>query len=179
MGTDKALIEVGGRPLAARVVDALVRAGVTPVVCVGGDLDALREAGLDPIPDRHPGQGPLGGVLTALADAATAEAVVVLPADLLSPDPGAIGAVVDALLADPVAVLAVPVVEGRAQWLHAAWRRSALPLLRDRFEAGERSIHRAVEGLEIVRLSGLPAAALRDADTPADLIAPDGPGELP
>ncbi|HEU5454982.1 MAG TPA: NTP transferase domain-containing protein, partial [Nocardioides sp.] len=75
MGTDKALLEVDGIPLARRVANALRAAGADPVVAVGGDLEALGALGLHAEPDLHPGEGPLGAILTALA--ATTEAVVV------------------------------------------------------------------------------------------------------
>ncbi|WP_434127450.1 molybdenum cofactor guanylyltransferase, partial [Enterococcus faecium] len=45
MGTDKALIEVDGGPLARRVANALRAAGADPVIAVGGDLEALGDLG--------------------------------------------------------------------------------------------------------------------------------------
>ncbi len=68
-GIDKALVEVGGVAMARRVADALRAGGAEPVVAVGGDRSALGRIGLDGVDDRHPGEGPLGGVCTALAAA--------------------------------------------------------------------------------------------------------------
>ena len=95
MGTDKALLVVDGQPLAVIVADALRTAGADRVVAVGGDLDGLRALGLDAVPDLHAGEGPLGGILTAL-DATTEDVVVVLACDLPGADPVAITTVVDA-----------------------------------------------------------------------------------
>src|SRR6185436_398763 len=81
MGTDKALIDVDGRALALSVADALRSAGATRVLAVGGDLVALRGLGLEAIPDQHAGEGPLGGILTAL-EATDEDVVVVLACDL-------------------------------------------------------------------------------------------------
>jgi len=88
MGTDKAFLAVPGdaqrRPLARIAVDALRAAGASEVLAVGGDPDRLR-AEIDPalrtVADGWPGQGPLGGITTALA-AAREPIVVVLACDL-------------------------------------------------------------------------------------------------
>lgn len=62
MGSDKALVEVGGRPMAGWVADAM--AGFDRVVMVGRHRGV---AGLEAIPDLQPGPaGPLNGLHTAL-----------------------------------------------------------------------------------------------------------------
>ncbi|MGB0996466.1 MAG: molybdenum cofactor guanylyltransferase [Acidimicrobiales bacterium] len=65
--------------------------------------------------------------------------------------------------------VAVPVVEGRAQWLHAAWRRSAESSLRTAFGGGERAPRRALDGLVTVEVFDASASSYQDADTPSDL----------
>jgi molybdopterin-guanine dinucleotide biosynthesis protein A len=67
MGRDKALLPVGGVPMALRVADALRAAGADEVVAVGGDATALAALGLTVVPDDHPGVGPLAAIVTALA----------------------------------------------------------------------------------------------------------------
>ena len=62
MGSDKALVEVGGRPMAGWVADAMT--GFDQVVMVGRRRGV---AGLEAIPDLQPGPaGPLSGLQTAL-----------------------------------------------------------------------------------------------------------------
>ena len=161
MGRDKALIEVDGRPLAARVAEALTAAGAGRVIAVGGDLSALSALDLEAVPDRHPGEGPLGGILTAL-HVLDEDVVVVLACDLPAADPAAIRAVVDAR--GDADVAAPP-----GELLHAAYHRRARAHLATAFVAGERAPHRAVDGLRVVEVPGLPAEALADADTPDDL----------
>jgi molybdopterin-guanine dinucleotide biosynthesis protein A len=178
MGRDKALIAVDGRPLAARVADTLASAGAGRVVAVGGDVAGLRAAGLDAVPDDDPGEGPLAGILTALGELAPGPAprdvgigiVFVAACDLVSPDAAAVRATVAALAAAGDADIAVPVVGGRRQWLHAAWRRGVRPPLAAAFAAGERSVHGAVAlaGLRVAALALAPEP-VADADTPADL----------
>jgi rhodanese-related sulfurtransferase len=96
--------------------------------------------------------------------------VAVLACDLVSPDPGALQATVRALR-DSGADAAVPWVGGRAQWLHAAWRRSLAPVLESSFAAGERSVARAAGGIRLAEVPDLADRALRDADHPEDLPA--------
>jgi len=165
MGRDKALVEVGGDPLVRRVADALERAGATRVFVVGGDRPALEALGLEVITDRFPGEGPLGGVLTALS-ATDAAVIAILATDIVAPDPAAIRAVLGALAGNDVAV---PVSGGRRHFHHAAWSRSAQQRLESAFAAGERAIKRAVRDLVVVEVAGLSDAALADADTPDEL----------
>ena len=171
MGTDKATLSVDGSALVRRSADALTAAGVDPVVAVGGALADLRQLGLDAVADGWPGEGPLGGIVTALGGAdrwwPDADAVAVLACDLLAPSQDVIGALAAEVRAG--ADLAVPVVDGRDQWLHAVWSTGATEVLRSRFEAGIRAPRRAVEALRVVRLAVDDTGVARDADTPADL----------
>lgn len=168
MGRDKALLDVGGLPLAAVAAAALRHAGAEPVVAIGGDGAALAGLGLVPLADDHPGEGPLGGVVTALTHTQS-ELVVVLACDLPSARPDAVRLVVAALAAAPEAGCAVPIHDGRPEPLHAAWRRSHLPAIRDAFEEGERAVHRVLERVQAVEVTGVDPAALADVDTPDQL----------
>lgn len=173
MGTDKALLVVGGQTLAARGV-ALLRA-----VCGGGVLVAPGGRplglGLDEVPDAVPGSGPLGGLVAGLERAA-APLVAVLAVDL----PLASGPVLRALAAvwdGEDAVL--PVVGGRREPLHAVWSAAAAPALRAELAAGRLALHRAAAGLR-VRVAGpevWAAAAAgvpfwHNVNVPADLAGP-------
>jgi len=165
MGRDKAFIEVAGEPLVQRVARALDAAGAPRIFVVGGDLPRLRSLGLDAVPDLHPREGPLGGVLTAMA-ACDAAVLAILATDLIAADPAAILAVVDALGAHDVAV---PVAGGRRHFHHAAWHRSAQERLEATFGAGERAIKRAVVALAVAEVHGIAPEHLADADTPDEL----------
>lgn len=165
MGQDKAFIEVGGTPMIVGVVAALATAGAAAVRITGGDRARLEALGLTVDPDPAPFAGPLAALITSL-DEARHDPVVVLACDLPSVSPAAIGTVLAALGA---ADAAVPTDGDRPQWLHGAWHRRSLPALRERYEAGERAIHRAVSGLDVHTVTGVPPEALADADTPSDL----------
>jgi molybdopterin-guanine dinucleotide biosynthesis protein A len=175
MGQDKALLVLAGEPMVRRVAVALRDAGASQVVTIGGDQPALAAAlgSTDPVvtvPDDSPDQGPLGGILTALRILDT-EIVLVVACDLLTPSSSAMTATVAALAASPADDAAAPLRGDQVEWLHAAWRRRARPLLAAQFAAGERSVHAATRGagLALLTVSGLEPAALADADAPADL----------
>jgi molybdopterin-guanine dinucleotide biosynthesis protein A len=74
MGTDKALVDLGGRPMIGRVAAALQDAGCR-VIVVGRDD---HPAGLHSVPDAPSGRrGPVAGLATALRTAAGAPVVLV------------------------------------------------------------------------------------------------------
>lgn len=173
MGRDKALLEVGGRPMVLAAVEALNGAGAAEVVVVGGDGPSLRALGLTVVADEHPGEGPLGGLVTALGVVAC-EVVALLSCDLLAPSADAVRAVVTALGGDPAAMWAVPLTAGRRQFLHGAYRTEATAHWTAAFAAGERSLRRPAEGLPGILVAGVDPAALADADEPGDLPHGDG-----
>jgi len=175
MGTDKARVVVGGRALAAIAADALWAAGATDVVLVGGDAPALVEVvpGARVVADRHPGEGPLGGILSAFdhvgATHPGVDLVAVVACDMPRLDGHAITALVEAVGADPTAAAAAAVVAGRPQPLTAVWRPAvAGPVLREAFAAGERAPRRVLPRLRLVGVHGLDTAVV-DVDSPADL----------
>ena len=119
--------------------------------------------------DLHPGEGPLGGILTAFAHT-TAELVVVMACDMPGVGPAVPAALAAALAAEPAAGVAVAVVGDREQPLTACWRRSsALAALRSAFDAGERAPRKVLPELGVVRVAGLPVQELVDVDSPDDL----------
>jgi molybdopterin-guanine dinucleotide biosynthesis protein A len=79
MGRDKALLEIAGEPLIVRTV-RLAHTVADPVRVVGG-ATRFAPLALDTIEDDTPGQGPLGGIATALRTTA-AEWNLILACDL-------------------------------------------------------------------------------------------------
>lgn len=182
MGSDKAFIEIEGEPMVARAAGALRAAGAAPVLVVGGDHARLSALGLDHVPDRHPGEGPLGGVITALGalgplDGSGPDAVVTLPCDVKAPDPAAVRLVIERL-ADPTdrseagpppADLVVPLGGGVPQWMHAGWHRSCLPRLSQAFATGARGLGEVARQLRTVAVEVPGTSWFADADRPEDL----------
>ncbi len=177
MGRDKAGLtppDGDGRPLVTRSAEALVGAGIGDVVVVGGDAQAIGSLGLEWVADRWPTAGPLGGLVTVLAElgGGGASHAVVLACDLLAPNPDSVLAVMAATVGSPGRVT-VPLVEGRRQWMHACWPVSSLPVLQAGFSEGERSLHRLAVAIGVTDVAGIDPASVADADKPGDLLRPD------
>ena len=84
-------------------------------------------------------------------------------------------AVVDALRGRPDAAVAVPVLEGRPEPLHAAWRPSALPVVEAALAAGQGRVRVVLDALGAVEVAGLDPRWFANANRPADLGADSGP----
>ena len=161
MGVDKATLRIDGVAMAARVAAALLAAGCSRVIAVGGDSAELRKLGLDDVADEFPGEGPLGGVLTALSQGAPA---VVLACDLANIQPATVKALIEALRSHDAAIA----FTDRPEPLCAVWSPSSADLLRTQFLAGERAMHQAIDGLDVAWVT-VAAGDLLNINTPADL----------
>ncbi len=166
MGRPKALLHVDGVAMVRRVADALLDGGCSTVTAVGGDPERLAALGLATVPDDHPGEGPLGGIITALRRAPGARSVLVAACDLPWLTPEAVAAVRAAAPRDAVAVASSP----RREPLLARWPVAALAELEAAFAAGERAVHAVLAGLSTpLVLVPVPAAAVRNVNRPEDL----------
>lgn len=167
-GTDKALAPAGDRPLGRRVVDALRAAAVDPVAFIGGD--AGPRIGVPTVPDLRPGEGPLGGLATAMAWAKP-HRVVVVPCDAVLLDAAHVTALTAVPGIDPEtgrerAVVATVDGEPRislACW-PGEWHRSTLAMV----DAGHRRFFDALTEQPWVGVE-VPPEAVIDADTPQEL----------
>ena len=165
MGTDKAFIEVDGTTMLQRATDALRDAGATTVTVIGGDEHKIIALGLRYLADAWPAQGPLGGIITALRHART-NTVAVLSCDLTQPNAAAIRALRQTLGSKDIAV---PVVNGQREWLHAVWHQRSLPALERAFAHGERAPKRAVQGVQVIDYEPSDPTWFNDADYPHQL----------
>ena len=165
MGTDKALIEIDGVPMAERVARVLEAAGCGPVVFVGGD-PALAELDRRQIDDYYPGEGPVSGVITALVelrDAATA--IVVTACDLSDLTVDAVRAVIGP---GPDHTRLRVADSGRIEPMLACWPTGLRRRVDRAFRHGTRALHELVETQRPVAVPVDPAA-LRNVNEPGDL----------
>jgi len=157
MGEDKLALDVGGRTMLNRVVDAV--ADARHVVVVGPQRETDRTVlwcREDP-----PGSGPASALGTALAHVLSGR-VVVLAGD----QPLIRAGTVDRLLASIAYDGAVVVDgEGEPQWLCSAWRTDAL---RSASLQPNGSLHAALSQLRWTAVE-VDAATALDCDTPEDL----------
>jgi hypothetical protein len=166
MGVDKALVEVGGAGLAQRAVEVLREAGARRVVTVGG---SDRGVGVGHVHDRYPGEGPLGGLITALgefqSDGVVQTEVVVVACDLPLLSAGTIRLLVTALADNDAAIARTDRIEP----LCAVWRpEQVLAILQASFASGERAIRRALTGLRTIEVT-VDGAELVNLNTPEDV----------
>ncbi len=195
MRTDKALLVVEGRLLAERVAAAVEEAGCRPVVFVGGDQASLAATGRPFVADRWPGQGPVGGILTALLafgadgpgrpdppggpggpERARVDGVVVAACDLVDLTPAAVRAVM-AGAGPPPAERVTMADSGRPEPLLAYWPLSAAAGVAALFPA-VRAVHELASRLGAQRVAVAPAA-LRNVNRPGDLPASVAPVPVP
>jgi molybdopterin-guanine dinucleotide biosynthesis protein A len=139
MGRDKATMEVEGRPLGLRPVEALGPM-VAEVVVAGRPLPGL-EARV--VADPVAGAGPLAGVVAGLRALRTPLAVAVA-CDMPSLVPAVVGMLLDRLRADPALVGACCEGAQGIEPLPLALRAAAEAPMRAALERGERALRVAL-----------------------------------
>jgi molybdenum cofactor guanylyltransferase len=148
-GRDKALAEIGGRTMLLRMHELLGH--VVGKVTVIATPEKYASLGIKCVADRWPGEGPLGGILTALEDAGArnekSEWSLIVSCDM------------PFLTQDWLRFLANRAAKSNAQVvfphsasgpepLCACWRTSAAAKLRSGFERGVRKV---TEGIALLR----------------------------
>lgn len=168
----------------ARAVAAVDEVATSTVVVTGGD-DGLGSAlaghpQVRIVTDRRPGEGPLAGLEAALL-AADEDLVLVLAGDHPHVVPDVLRLLVDRLTTTPDADAAALVTAHGTQPLVAAYRRTALPIVSELLDAGERRARALLPRLEVVLVEPADWASLDpegatavDVDTPDDLAAATG-----
>ena len=166
MGRDKAFVEIDGQPMVMLARRALIAAGATGVVAVGGDAPGLAALGLETIPDTAPGEGPLGGIIDAL-EHSDDDVVVVLACDHpnINDRPRApAGADASPIMTPPSRSSTAS--RSRSRPPHARRSRSRL---RTAFDGGERSPRAALEELDWCAIEDVDPSWVRDVDEPRDV----------
>lgn len=168
-GRDKLLEPVRGKPLVQHPIDAL-RAVFGPRVMVVGACDQRVRALADgDLPDLHPGAGPIGGIVSALAS--TRWPVFVLAGDMPMFGRDEVHAVLSAQR--PPDALAAWAWSGRAHPCAGVYEPASLDILRAALAAGR---HALVNALPLDRVVRVPIHASRtlNVNTPADARAAGG-----
>jgi molybdopterin-guanine dinucleotide biosynthesis protein A len=167
-GSDKARALVEGRPMICRLAESAARCAVE-VMVVAQQSGQYGDLGLRTIADLQPGLGPIGGLETALADAAARDVpwALVLSTDLVGFEPDWLRLLRDGGGAKKHAVA----FRGEhVEPLCALYRPEALPQVRHFIAGGGRALYRLLELLDTAYLP-LPAdwPALAHVNTPEEL----------
>ena len=162
MGRDKALLPFRGGALGESVA-RVVEAAAGSVVIVGG----AELAGYSTIPDLFPGEGPLGGILTALRHS-RAHWNLIVACDMPELTPAFLAELLDAAEDADVDALLPAGPSGLAEPLCAVYHRRALRPIGEAFEAGIRKVTQALEGLDAVPYPVAEMAQFQNVNTPED-----------
>jgi molybdopterin-guanine dinucleotide biosynthesis protein A len=170
-GEPKALLDLGGRRIIERVVDAM-SAVLGDLLVVTNTPDVYAFLGLPMTPDAVPGAGSLGGIYSGLR-AADGDAIFTVACDMpfLAPDAirlvAARGAEADVV---------IPRVGNQLETLHALYGRGCLAPMEARIAAGRLKITGFFEDVRIVEIpeSELaqvadPAVVFMNVNTPDEL----------
>lgn len=162
MGRDKARLPFRGDTLSGVVARAVAEAA--------GSATLVGNPELGGIPDRYPGEGPLGGILTAL-EHTSAEWNLIVACDMPEVTPSFLRALLDSAEAAACDVLLPCGSGGRPEPLCAVYRRTALAGIAGRFSTGTRKVTAALEGLAVVRLDLTEVLPFQNVNTPEDWAA--------
>lgn len=161
MGRNKSRLVVEGVSFLERTHDTMAGVFTEVIVCGGSDVPSNGVL----IPDEHPGQGPLGGLLSALL-IARGRPVFVTTVDMPIVTPEAVRAIVE-----PEAMgstVRIAMVGGEDQPLFGVYGPDVRPIARAAFEAGGRSAKSVIDEIDGVARISIDASTLFNVNTPAD-----------
>ena len=170
-GRPKALLELRGRRIIERVVDALA-AAVSEMLVVTNTPDLYAFLGVPMVPDVYPDHGSLGGIYSGLK-AAPGDAAFTVACDMpfLHPD------VVRLVLARAgEGDVVIPRVGDQLETLHAVYGKRCLGPMEERLRAGRLKIVGFFGDVHVVEIAEAevaryrdPAVAFMNVNTPEEL----------
>jgi len=158
-GRPKALLELGGRRIVERVVDAVAPA-VDGLLVVTNTPELYAFLGLPMVGDVYPDGGSLGGIYSGLT-AAPGQAAFTVACDMPFLHTDVVRLVVGRAGQGDVVI---PRVGDQLETLHALYAKSCLPHMAERLAAGRLKI---VEFFDRVRVVEIPAAEVAPYRDPA------------
>jgi molybdopterin-guanine dinucleotide biosynthesis protein A len=163
MGRDKAHLPFRGASLVEAVAREVEKAAGSAVL-VGARQPV---PGFDSIPDLYPGEGPLGGILSALFHS-SADWNLVVACDMPEIAADFLRRLLDEAAHREAPVLIPRGPSGMAEPLCAVYHRSSRPAIEESFGKGIRKITEALEGIETHCLSVPETDYFQNINTPDD-----------
>jgi molybdenum cofactor guanylyltransferase len=149
-GRDKALARIGSEALLVRLCS--VMRAVTPCVTIIGSREKYAALGADCVADRWPGEGPLGGIITALLAAAGTgggrEVNIIIGCDMPFLTSEWLAYLIQRAQASEAEVVAPRSAHG-LEPLCACWRVSGVEKLQRAFQGGTRKVTEAMKHLSM------------------------------
>jgi len=168
MGVDKADLTIGKETLLQLTISGLREVHASSIYVVGKESAEFVGGDVIQIKDIWPGEGPLGGIITALQSIKESDIpVMILACDFPNLDVAEIRVLIEHAYSNPDSIV-VPSVKGHKQWMHACWPTTAVGHIKESFARGERAPHRAIEGLKTIVLERSEMRAYLDVDTPEE-----------
>ena len=159
MGRDKARLPFRGSDLVSAVAGAVARAA--------GNVTLVGHPELPAIPDRYPGEGPLGGILTALHHTST-DWNLIVACDMPEVTADFLKGLLARAMWSPADVLLPYGPEGLPEPLCAVYRRRARAVMSHHFAGGARRVTEALAGLPVEPLSVAELLYFQNVNTPED-----------
>jgi molybdopterin-guanine dinucleotide biosynthesis protein A len=157
-GEPKALLELGGKRIVERVVDAL-GAVLADLLVVTNTPERYAFLGLPMVPDRYPDGGALGGIFTGLAAAGDAAFTVACDMPFLHPD------VVRLVVARAgEADVVIPRVGGQYETMHALYAKACLGPMEARLRSGQLKIVGFFPDVRVLEIDAAAVARHRAPD---------------
>ena len=168
MGRDKALLPFQGRTL-AEAVQEVVRDAAGSVALVGRtQFLHLAHSGL--VPDIYPGEGPLGGILTALQNT-TADWNLIVACDMPGLTVDFLRELLEAAERSNADALVPAGPSGRLEPLCAAYHRRSRQPLYAAFAGGVRKVATALEEVRAVTWPVTEMSYFQNVNTPEEWAA--------
>ncbi len=170
-GRPKALLDLGGRRIIERVVDAVAPVLGDPLI-VTNTPELYAFLGLPMVGDVHPDHGSLGGIYSGLV-AAAGDAVFTVACDMPFLHRDLVRLVVERA---PLGDVVVPRVGDQLETLHACYAKPCLPHMEERLARGRFRIVGFFGQVRVVEISEAevrayrdPAVAFMNVNTPEEL----------
>ena len=138
---NKAFLEMDGRSFLARTLESL-RPIFDEIMVIGHDVQGYGRFGVPVHPDLRPGNGSLGGILTALARS-SGERTFCVACDMPFLSPAIVRRLVEKSAAGWEAVL--PRLSMGVEPLCAVYSTSLIPVIEGLLDSGERRVRRALD----------------------------------
>ena len=168
-GEDKARAILGGQTMLQRI-GALLRAVAIPVALIAAEESTYADSGIPFVKDKWPGEGPLGGIVTALLATAAANPAthwnLIVSCDMPFLTREWLAFLVGHAQQSDAQALVARSARG-VEPLCACWRTDVTTLMQPAFEGGMRRVN---DGLKLLRTEVLDEAVWKRFDSDGRLF---------